>query len=659
MSLKRIVSRTVFLLVVVLALAAEGVSGADGDTARNGELAATLERSRALGHAEATRLLVRDLPRAGSLTPYFLLELAERASSAGDWPRALEWCEKQDVSALPDALADRVSYRRAEALFATGERDKGLAALQSRIDSGKGRDPGLWLLWFRESGLREAPAGKKSVERMCGLLDAANPALKTTDPETFALSRYLAGLAAVRSGEWDFAARSLNRFTPAYDAKYPEYAPWAAFFLGWSHYRNGNNPDAIRAFSRYLDAFKGHERGWQAATAATLASTSIGADPLPFAGRAIALAPTRIERAESLMLEASVLADRKDFERAEATYSGVADGSSTSGLTPSAPRALFALADLALRAGNAELAEARYLSLSERFPKDPLAGEGLYRAGERRFLSGDWARAAALFGRYRKEWPSGPFLDSALALGGEAYRKSGNADLAILWWEELLSKFPASSSVPRASRNLVDAYRAAGDYDAALRAAETYRRAFPEEARLDGMNDAIAGLLRLNAGEKPDLASLSDAWEREGKAKTAPGRAAGLALAREYLADYRTRADAKALLLSIGARAPESPDALVRDDRSTFAAAFALLGNALRDEGSYRDASRALLRAGAYYSAIDGERAAEALYGAVDSFIQSGFAGDAKQTVETLERTFPSSAWTRRARELYRSRRPE
>ncbi len=659
MSPKRIVSRIVCLLLVAISLSAEGVSGATGDSAAEGELAATLERSRALGHAEATRLLVRELPRAGSLKPYFLLELAERASSAGDWPRALEWCEKQDASVLPDSLADRVSYRRAEALFATGEREMGLAALLARIDTGKARDPGLWLLWFRESGLREGPAGKKAVERVCGLLDAANPALKTADPGSFALSRYLSGLAAVRSGEWDFAARSFARFTPSYDANYPEYAPWAAFFLGWSHYRNGNNTEAIRAFSRYLDAFKGHERGWQAATAATLASTVLGADPLPFAGRAVALAPTRIERAESLMLEASVLADRKDFGQAEAVYSGVADGSSTSGLTPSAPRALFALADLALRAGNGELAETRYLALSERFPKDPLAGEGLYRAGERRFLSGEWARAASLFERYRKEWPSGPFLDSVLALGGEAHRKSGNADLAILWWEELLSRFPASSSAPRASRNLVDAYRAEGDYGAALRAAETYRRAFPEEARLDGMTDAIAGLKRLNAGEKPDVAALADAWEREGKAKTAPGRAAGLALAREYLADYRTRAEAKSLLQSIGARSPESPDALVRDERATFAAAFALLGNTLRDEGSYRDASRALLRAGSYYSAIDGERAAEALYGAVDSFIQSGLAGDAKQTVETLERNFPSSDWTRRARELYRSRRPE
>jgi TolA-binding protein len=659
MSLKPTVSRIAYLLVIVLALAAEGASGAVGSSAVDGELAATLERSRALGYAEATSLLGRELPRAGTLKPYFLLELAERASSAGDWPRALEWCGKQDVSGLPDTLADRVSYRQAEALIATGDRDKGLAALQARIDSGKARDPGLWLLWFRESGLRDGSTGKKAVERMCVLLDAANPALKTADPGAFALSRYLAGLAAVRSGEWDFAARSLSRFTPSYDAKYPEYAPWAAFFLGWSHYRNGNDSEAIRAFSRYLDAFKGHERGWQAATAAALASTGIGADPLPFASRAVALAPTRVERAESIMLEASVLADRKDIERAEAAYSGVADGSSTSGLTPAAPRALFALAELAVRAGNGALAETRYLSISERFTKDPLAGEGLYRAGEGRFLSGDWARAAELFSRYRREWASGPFLDSALALGGEAYRKSGNADLAILWWEELLSKFPASSSAPRASRNLVDAYRAEGDYASALRAAENYRRTFPEEARLDGMTDAIAGLKRLNAGEKPDVASLSDAWEREGRAKTARGRSAGLALAREYLADYRTRGEAKALLQSIGARAPESPDGLAPDERATYAAAFALLGNTLRDEASFKDASRALLRAGSYYSAIDGERAAEALYGAVDSFIQSGFAGDAGKTVETLDKTFPSSAWTRRAKELYRSQRPE
>lgn len=636
-----------FLIFLVLAR----VTAADTDPRD------LLASSRGLSYPDAARLLEQGLPRAGELTPWFLLELADRAAIAGDYAKALAWSERQSLVKLPEPIADRVYYRFAESLIATGDRARGIALLGERIKGGSAKDPLVWLLWFREAGVTTGERG--SVEAMCAKLDAANPNLKTIDPDAFALSRYLSGLAAVRSGEWDFAARSLARFSPAFEAKYPAYAPWAAFYLGWSHYRLGRASDAIRELSRYLDTFKGHERGWQAATACALAATQSGADPLPFAERAVSLAPTKPELAESLILKASVLTDRSLFDRAEASLAGVADGTATGGLTPSAARAAYLLGDLAFRQGKRDLAESRWLSLSGRFPKDPLAGDALFRAGEQRFIASEWPRAAELFARYRQEWPSGPFLDSALSLGGESYARAGKTDLAILWWEEYLKKYPTGSAAPRAWGNLVEAYRTEGDFAAASRAAESYLKAFPEEARLDGVPDALETLKRLKSGESPDVASLVSAWEREGKGSTVAGRAAGLALSRRYLANYGSRGDAKSVLSQIVSRAPNSPDGLSVEDRRTFAASLALLGNALRDEGSLRDAARTLLKAGSYYAALDSERAAEVLYGATDSFMQVRLDGDAKKTVETLEKAWPLSAWTRRAELLLQSARPE
>ncbi len=630
-----------------------------------------LVQSRALPYPEAARLLEGALPSSGDLSPWFLLELSERAAVAGDWKASLDWGRKQNLALVPSPIADRVHYRLAEALVRTGDRARALALLRSRAESGRAKDPLVWLLWFRESGAEEiqtvtvSPAaatpgtGKKnspgSVESMISLLDAANPNLKTEDPSSYALSRYLSALAAVRSGEWDFAARSLARFTPQYDASFPGYAPWASFYLGWSYYRLGRDADAVRELSRYLDSWKGHERGWQAATACALASLKSGGDSLAFAERAARLAPGKAELAESLMFEASILTDRNLLDRAESALSGVADGSSTSGLTPSASRAAFALGNLAFRQGKRDLAETRWLSLAGRFPNDPLAGDALYRAGEQRFIASEWARAAELFSRYRREWPAGSLIDSALALGGESFERSGNRALAILWWEEHLKKFPAGSAAPRVWSHLVSAYRAEGDYAAALRAAESYQKKFPAEARLDGMSDAIASLRRLASGENPDAASLVSAWEKEGKPSTERGRAAGLALARWYLADYARRGDAKGILASIVALAPGTPDGLGSSDRGTFAASLALYGNVLREEGAHRDAARTLLKAGAYFSSLDGERAAEALYGAIDSFLQVSQGGDAAQTVLTLKKAWPASAWTRRAELLLQS----
>lgn len=637
---------------------------------------AVLVQSRTLSYPEAAILLERALSSSSDLSPWYLLELSERAAGAGDWKASLEWGRKQNLALVPSPIADRVHYRLAEAFVRTGDRARALGLLRLRAETGRAKDPLVWLLWFRESGAEEvktqvlspggaqavaaSPATPKknasgSVESMTALLDAANPNLKTDDPSSYALSRYLSGLAAVRSGEWDFAARSLARFTPQYDASFPLYAPWASFYLGWSYFRLGRDADAVRELSRYLDSWKGHERGWQAATACALASMKGAGDSLAFAERAARLAPSKAELAESLMFEAAILTDRNLLDRAESTLSGVADGSSTSGLTPSASRAAYALGNLAFRQGKRDLAETRWLSLSDRFPNDPLAGDALYRAGEQRFIASEWARAAGLFSRYRREWPAGSFIDSALALGGDSYERSGNRALAILWWEEHLKKFPAGSAAPRSWGHLVEAYRAEGDYSSALRAAESYQKKFPAEARLDGMGDAIESLRRLASGESPDAATLVTSWEREGKASTASGRAAGLALARWYLADYAHRGDAKAILASIASLAPATPDGLASPDRGTFAATLALYGNALREEGAHRDAARTLLKAGAYFSSLDGERAAEALYGATDSFLQVRLEGDAAQTALTLKKTWPESAWTHRAELLLQS----
>jgi TolA-binding protein len=653
------------IVLCILLFAAITVSAEEIDSRE------ALVQSRALPYPEAVRIMERALPSSGDLSPWLLLELSERAAVAGEWAKSLDWGRKQNLSALPSPIADRVHYRLAEALIRTGDRDHALSLLRARAETGRAKDPLVWLLWFREvgaeelnagtvsSGVASTVAGKKrapgSVESMAALLDAANPNLKTDDPSSYGLSLYLSALAAVHSGEWAFAARSLARFTPRFDASFPDYAPWASFYLGWSNYRLGRNADAIRELSRYLDTWKGHERGWQAATACALASMKGGGDSFSFAERAARLAPSKAELAESLMFEASILTDRNLLDRAESTLLGVADGSATSGLTPSASRAAYALGNLAFRQGKRDLAETRWLSLSDRFPNDPLTGDALYRAAEQRFIALEWARAGELFSRYRREWPAGSFIDSALALGGEAYARSGNRALAILWWEELLKKFPSGTAAPRAWGYLAAAYRAEGDYSSALRAAESYQKKFPAEARLDGMGDEIEILRRLVAGESPDAASLVSVWEREGKASTVAGRAAGLALARWYLADYARRGDAKKILSSIVALAPATPDRLGSPDRGIFAATLALYGNVLREEGSHRDAARTLLKAGAYFSSLDGERSAEALYGASDSFIQVRLDGDAAKTVETLKKTWPESAWTRRAELLLQS----
>jgi outer membrane protein assembly factor BamD (BamD/ComL family) len=366
-------------------------------------------------------------------------------------------------------------------------------------------------------------------------------------------------------------------------------------------------------------------------------------DALAFADRSIKLAPSIAEKAESTMLRASILFDRKQYRDAESLLAGIADGTATNGLTPSAARAQFTLGEISARSGKNDEAESRWLSLATRFPKDPLAEDAVYRAGELRYLEGNWARASVLFEQYRKTWPAGSQIDTVLRSGGDSYRKAGKIDLAILWWEDLAKKYPDASAVPRTLVDLVDAYREKTEYAAAIRVAELYRSKYPDEAKADGVERTLAELAALKNGS---------ALATDARVDTAEGRVAALALAKRYLADYSRRADGKNVLSEITAKTPKSVNDVPREERSVFASAWSLLGSANREDGDFKTASRALLSAGTLWAPIDGERSAEALYGAVDCFLQAGLKADAVKTAETLATTWPLSVWTKRAQLL-------
>jgi len=370
---------------------------------------------------------------------------------------------------------------------------------------------------------------------------------------------------------------------------------------------------------------------------------------MPFAELAVKLAPSASDLGSSALLRASILFDRKLYAESESVLQGVADGSATRGLTPSAPRAQLMLAEISVRQKKTKEAESRWLSLVTRFPKDPLAEEALYRAGERNYLDGQWPRAAELFLKYRQTWPSGRYLDTVLRLGGDSYSRAGNPDLAIIWWEDLTRKYPESQAVPRTYGDLVAVYRQKGEYANALKAAETYLKRYPRESVADGIEQEIAELTGIRNGESADSAVLYGSYAKANRSETYEGRMTGVRLARQYLRDYSKRTEAKDILREIVAKSPGNVDSVSLGERTTFASAWSMLGNMYREDADFKSASKALLLAGNFFAMIDGERSSEALYGATDSFLQAGLRADAQTTVETLKKAWPDSVWTRRA----------
>lgn len=632
-------------LCAALFLSAQGAATAASPPAPDPRVVLEAARTQGLTDASAAAAtLERALPRAGALAPWYLADLTRFSALAGDWKGAKDWGAKALSSPVPEELADTLAWWYGLALERAGDAPSAAKTYKARIDGGTCAEPLLWLAYLRtaSSGAEEAAAS----------LDSAFPLLKLTAPDTYSLSRYLAGICGVRAGEWSFAASAFSRFEAVRGASYPDLAPWAAFYLAWSLNRSGRGEEALAAFTRYLDRWPTHERAWQAATAAALAASqnpSAGKDPVALANLAVSRAPTRADRADSMILRATLLVDRGDLAGAVRDLPGIVDGSLTGGPTPSASRAQFLLADIAFRSNDFDLAVKRWQYLADTFPSDPLAEESLYLMGDARYIQGSWKEAGNLLSRYRLAWPNGRFLAAALREGGESWNRAGSPDLAILWWEDLLKKFPAGSAAPGTMRDLSQAYRSRKDWGAALRVAKSYRERFPKEAALDGMDAEIEELEGLQSGEPGGIAAKLAEYAKAGRAGTAAGCAVGLSLAREYLADWNTRESGRAILAELVDKAPKSPDGVGAADRRARAEAMSLLANMYRDDGAFAKASPLFLSAGAWFAALDPERAAEALYGAVDSFLQSGSPADARKTLETMQKTWPDSVWTRRA----------
>ncbi len=588
-------------------------------------------------------LLQDHLSRAGELTLYYQCELARLNALASRWDASLSWSRKveQSKAGIPEELADSYTFWYGQALERLQKPDEALVQYTKRLDTGKARDPALYQAYFRLSS-----RGAAAI-----LARFNNFFSPTGDPRTYALTQYLAGLSAVREGDWNTAIQSLSLFLDRRTQDLKDYESWAHFYRSWSQYRAADWTRALAGFDLFLDGWPSHERSFQAAGAAALSALQVSRDPLPYIETALRLASTPAEKAETLILKATVLSDRQQWDAARDALNPVADGTIASVDGGQASRALFMQGDIAFRRGDLRLSESLWTSVASRYPRHPLAEEALFRSAEAWFITNDWARSITLYSRYRKEWPSGRFIEQVLLSGAYALAKNGQTSLAILWWEYLLNSYPKSPLASAAYPDVIESYRLEKDYPAALKLARKWKTLFPKEATEAGVDRLIATMERLAAGENEDTGTLMVEYEGAGRATTARGREAGLALARAYALDAGNRNRAKPLLEEITAKTPgqKALEKTAREERLVFAAAWSLLATLDRQDNAHVRSARAYLSSGSIYAPLDGERAAEALYGAIDSFVQGKKHADAQTTYQTLIASWPDSRWTARA----------
>ncbi len=630
------------------------------------------------------------LGSAGEYMPWYLLLLAQYAADSGDWQKALSYSRELYAltdynpvlvySAVPGVFpaefpVHEALYRHALALYNTGRYEEGLSLVESFPDKISGDESvRLYARLLMKNGrnadaaavLAPLPFGPASENEDRLLLaqaylyagkyrEAFAYASKTadslsaagqTDSALYRPAVYTAAASAIGAGDWENAGKLFDTYMTAVSRDTDDpLLPFARYYYAYSLYRLGRYADAYTAFSRFLSDSAGTGPVWEAAMTASVCALQAAQGQTDaaawlerasdMAGRAVTLSGNADRTAQAAILQAGIFADMKEYGKGIAVITPYA-----SGTAPYAPRARYMLGELYAGAGDTAAAEREWQQLAARFPGNPLAEEASYRRGELYYAVSDWIAAADRFASYRRSWPRGRFADAALYFGGESSARAGNPDTAVLLWQELTERFPSSTYMYGALSGLFGLYREAGEYQSAIDTGRKLLDKFTGQARAAGVEKQLDELYLLQSGLEEETAVQLTLFNRSGRARTAEGRAAGVALAGLYMNSVENRGKAVALLEDI----LEYPA-----DTASAAPAALMLGTYFRETGSYEAAADMLLKAGEYYAGFDSEKAAESLYGAADVFDRLGSQADARAVWETMRKTWPDSVWTKQA----------
>lgn len=477
--------------------------------------------------------------------------------------------------------------------------------------------------------------------------------IRLADTYKTGVTLYMAGLAAMQMGKWAEAESYFTQSLPSLQND-QKLLPFAGYYRAYTQYRQGKFADAYTTYTGFALAYPYHPLSWTASMTAAMAAlqqsistVQTGSDAnktqwlqraADSAQRAISVTADISQQMQSHILQANILSDMGNYTAAVAVLLPLIEQD-----TAYTAQILFVIADIYAKQGNVQQASATWQTLMADFPNEGFAEEALFKQSELYFNTNDWTKAAENFLSYKRKFPNGRFIEASLYFLGESFAKTQMIDSAILQWQELLQKYPQSTFRFAVMQGLVQLYRVKGEYQSSLDMAKLFLNEFADQAKKAGIEKEIAELGLLVNGLEEKTAIQLNTFTRSGGVTTEAGRKAGLDLAQLYLASPVNEQKGVAILEDI-LKYPQ--------DTVHTALASLLLGTYYRESGRYTEAAQVLLKSAEYYAALNDERAAEALYGAVDSFERVGSYADARLLYETMQKNWSQSIWTKRAASL-------
>ena len=447
---------------------------------------------------------------------------------------------------------------------------------------------------------------------------------------------YIAGLCKYNLLEYRAAYEQLTKYINS-KSTVANYERLAQYYRGVCSYKISDYKTAYKIFSAFTTSYKEQD-------SFSYTACELGAKSALMNGElknAAAMAESMIKAAQSMAQKqdaviycSEIYTDCGEYSKAISILNEY-----TGEHSDFAVRCILASAKVYEKQGELGKADASYQQIVREYAGTAYAEDAAYRSGEIFYAAQSYSEAEARFTKYIYNYVNGKYSDAAYYFSGDCNMKNGELDKAIMQNTTLVSKYPDSIYSYGAYKNLLQAYYAQENYRDALSTARLLVRNYSEQAKSDGISAKVVELERIVSGTDRTIVEKEGEYDRAGKTSSKKGRAAGSELVQLYAA-HDENEKAFELALELLQYQKDGDEVYYAAQNADFAAEY------YYNAGESQKAAEYYLKAAEYYrsSGMDNQdKAAAALYSAVDSFMAAGLKGDAQVTANLLVELYPQT----------------
>lgn len=478
---------------------------------------------------------------------------------------------------------------------------------------------------------------------------AYKTALENAEQSSIPEGRYIAGLCCINLKSWTLARNYFVEYNKLQSNK-PEFIKLSLFYKGYAEYCLEQYKDAYASFIRYANeaGAPGQNAGALIRNAYEYAAKSalqLGEykNASAQAQNVIKVSKTTEEKQSAVIFCAEIYSDYGSYDQAIAILSPY-----TKEKGDFAIQAQTQIAQIYVKQGKIQDADKIYIQIYTNNPNSAYAEEAMYRSGEIYYTSENYGDAENRLNKYIYKYPSGKFTEAALFYCGDCCVRLGEYEKSIMMNKTLLQKYNESIYLYGTYKNLLTAYYETASYSDALETSRYLVANFQSQAASDGIGTKLKELEKIVSGTDVRVAETYSRYEKQGKATTKEGRETGTRLVQLYAENDETKREAFNLATELLALQKDSSEIYSAALNAEFIAEYSRANN------ENQKAAEMYLLAAEYYrgSSNADDKAAAALYGAVEAFVADGLTADAKETAGLLIKLYPESKQAKNVKRL-------